>query len=189
MDSASSVLGSYVNDRCRELDQQILAHVVTASAMKDAILNNAHRDERPIEPFAAGLMLRHQELLDRERMIGSQGYPTPTKRCEKHNVEYVKAECSLCYLEHAAGMDVKTDPVEAHVTRPSHYTRFKIEPITFCMENGFEFWRGNIIKYVARAGFKPYPNMDEKQSEVADLRKAKRMIEMRLNQLDGKGVL
>ena len=42
------------------------------------------------------------------------------------------------------------------VNEPAHYARWKIEPITYIMRNGFEFWRGNIIKYSSRAGFKLY---------------------------------
>ena len=38
------------------------------------------------------------------------------------------------------------------VNEPQHYARWKIEPITYIMQNGFEFWRGNIIKYASRAG-------------------------------------
>lgn len=75
------------------------------------------------------------------------------------------------------------------VTRPSHYTRWAIEPITFIMRNKMEFWRGNTIKYVARAGAKTYDGMDEVQSEITDLRKAIRYAEMRINMLEGKEAL
>lgn len=66
------------------------------------------------------------------------------------------------------------------VVHPNHYERWAVEPVTFIMDNGLEFWRGNVIKYVMRAGLK------EGQSEVTDLQKAKRYIEMRINQLEGK---
>lgn len=72
------------------------------------------------------------------------------------------------------------------VVKPSHYTRWAIEPITFIMRNKMEYWRGNIIKYVARAGAKTYDGMDEVQSEITDLRKAIRYAEMRINMLEGK---
>lgn len=72
------------------------------------------------------------------------------------------------------------------VNKPSHYTRWAIEPITFIMRNGFEFWRGNIIKYASRAGFKQYPDMDMVQSEITDLQKVKRYCDMRINQLRGE---
>jgi hypothetical protein len=66
------------------------------------------------------------------------------------------------------------------VVKPEHYERWEIEPVTFIMLNNMDFWRGNVIKYVARAGFK--------DDEIQDLEKAKRYIDMRINQLEGKQI-
>ena len=75
------------------------------------------------------------------------------------------------------------------INRPSHYARWKIEPIEFIMRNGIEFWRGNIIKYASRAGFKNYEDMTAVESEITDLKKVIRYAEMRINQLTGETVL
>lgn len=80
----------------------------------------------------------------------------------------------------------RDDPAEDVIHKPAHYARWKIEPITFIMRNGFEFWRGNIVKYASRAGHKMYPLMDEVQSEITDLQKVIRYAEMRINQLNGE---
>ena len=72
------------------------------------------------------------------------------------------------------------------VVKPAHYERYAIEPINFIMLNDMEFWRGNIVKYVARAGFKLYPEQNNVQSEITDLRKVIRYSEMRINQLQGR---
>ena len=72
------------------------------------------------------------------------------------------------------------------VKNPSHYTRWAIEPIVYIMQNNFEFWRGNVVKYVSRAGSKIYDGQDATQSEITDLNKAIRYCEMRINQLEGK---
>lgn len=72
------------------------------------------------------------------------------------------------------------------INKPSHYTQYQIEPITFIMRNGLDFWRGNIIKYVCRAGAKAYPDQTMLESEVTDLRKVIRYAEMRINQLNGE---
>jgi len=77
-------------------------------------------------------------------------------------------------------------PADDVIHKPLHYARWKIEPITFIMRNGFEFWRGNIVKYASRAGHKMYPEMDENQSEITDLQKVIRYAEMRINQLNGE---
>ena len=60
------------------------------------------------------------------------------------------------------------DPIK----RPSHYARYKIEPIDFIMENGLDFATGNIIKYVCR---------QQHKNGLEDLKKAaeylRRLIE------------
>ena len=72
------------------------------------------------------------------------------------------------------------------VNEPKHYARWAIEPITYIMRNGFEFWRGNIVKYASRAGYKMYEGKTQVQSEIIDLEKVQRYCQMRINQLNGK---
>jgi|TARA_R110000796_G_scaffold24792_7_gene70360 hypothetical protein len=72
------------------------------------------------------------------------------------------------------------------VKEPEHYARWSIEPITYIMRNDFEFWRGNIIKYASRAGFKMYEGKTQVESEIIDLEKVIRYSEMRINLLNGK---
>lgn len=70
-------------------------------------------------------------------------------------------------------------PVETEdaVVKPSHYTKWKIEPINFIMRNNMPFWMGNVVKYCMRA--------DDKNG-IEDLRKAIRYIEFRIRQLEGE---
>ena len=75
------------------------------------------------------------------------------------------------------------------VNDPVHYARWPVEPIEMIMRNGLEFWRGNIIKYVMRAGYKMGSHTDDFEAEKADLRKAQRYIQMRLNFLEGKDIV
>lgn len=97
------------------------------------------------------------------------------------------------YLDGAAQPDEARlrgdDDDQTHVTKPSHYARWKIEPITFIMRNAMDFWLGNVIKYICRAGAKIYDGMDARQSEITDLKKASRYIEMRINHLEGRSEL
>ena len=74
------------------------------------------------------------------------------------------------------------------IKSPDHYAKWAIEPIVFIMGNGMSFWRGNVIKYVVRAGSKHYVGMTQEESEITDLHKARRYIDMRLNQLEGKAI-
>ena len=57
------------------------------------------------------------------------------------------------------------------------------------MKNEMDFWRGNIIKYAARAGLKVYDGMDAVQSEIADLHKVMRYAEMRINHINGREIV
>jgi hypothetical protein len=84
---------------------------------------------------------------------------------------------------------MKEDPSIDIVNEPNHYTRWVIEPITFIMLNGFEFWRGNIVKYASRAGFKLYEGKTQEESEIIDLEKVIRYSEMRINQINKKDKL
>lgn len=64
------------------------------------------------------------------------------------------------------------------VHRPNHYARYAIEPITFIMANKLPFAVGNVVKYVLR-----YDAKDGLQ----DLLKARRYIDMLIEQLTEKG--
>lgn len=80
-----------------------------------------------------------------------------------------------------------TEPKDNDVIKsPEHYAQWRIEPATFIMANDFEFWRGNIVKYASRAGFKKYDNKDMRQSEITDLQKIIRYAEMRIEQLEAE---
>ena len=106
-------------------------------------------------------------------------------------------KCSLCGDSTLKGFKCKLcgektmakKKNEEIVREPQHYSRWVIEPIEFIMRNKFEFWRGNIIKYVVRAGFKSYEGKDSTESEIIDLEKVIRYSEMRINHLKGKDEL
>lgn len=99
--------------------------------------------------------------------------------------------CPMChgnhYIHNADGLPVKCECIKSdQVVRPSHYARWKIEPITFLLRNGCEYWRGNVVKYAMRAGHKQQANKSMMESEIQDLEKAIRYCEMRINQLRGE---
>lgn len=75
------------------------------------------------------------------------------------------------------------------VNQPPHYAKWKIEPITFIMENNLPFHTGNLIKYSVRAGSKQYDGMSLEESEIVDLQKVIRYAEMRINQIRGTSPL
>tara|TARA_B100000497_G_scaffold105781_1_gene122253 strand:- start:378 stop:608 length:231 start_codon:yes stop_codon:yes gene_type:complete len=70
------------------------------------------------------------------------------------------------------------------IKEPPHYARWAIQPIEFITKNDFEFWRGNIVKYATRAGYK-----GDKAAEIADLNKVQQYAQIRINTLEGRGIL
>lgn len=63
----------------------------------------------------------------------------------------------------------ETKPEKEQVFRPSHYTDWAMEPMTFIMLNNVPFAEGNIIKYVMRW---------RNKNGIQDLMKARRIIDM-----------
>lgn len=66
------------------------------------------------------------------------------------------------------------------VVLPPHYTRYKIEPIYFIMENRLDFETGCVVKYVLRAPFK------HADGGLEDLKKARRYLDMMIAKAEGK---
>jgi hypothetical protein len=67
------------------------------------------------------------------------------------------------------------DPVKI----PSHYNQGTIEVANFITDQGLDFTRGNVIKYVARAGKK------DPEKELQDLEKAAAFLQMAYNRAKG----
>ena len=70
------------------------------------------------------------------------------------------------------------------IKRPPHYFRFKIEPITFIMQNEIPYAEGNAIKYICRWRHKH----KTKEEQLGDLKKAIQYINLLIEQeTQGKG--
>ena len=65
-----------------------------------------------------------------------------------------------------------------NINHPSHYTTGKIEVIDFITDKKLNYCRGNIIKYVVRAGIK------SKETELDDLKKARWYIEREIEEVE-----
>ena len=104
----------------------------------------------------------------------------------KHNAYYLNGLCEMWtedMLEpvekEAAVVPVSTE--DNPVSHPSHYTDGRIEVIDFIQDKGLNFCRGNIVKYVARAGKK-----GDKAKEIEDLKKARQYCDFEINMLEGR---
>jgi hypothetical protein len=111
----------------------------------------------PLPPLTPGLSLRevHQSAREGLEHQGEQALSTALREA------------------------LKKKPHDA-VTAPTHYNRWKMEPVTFIMVNEMPFWMGNVIKYIMRADAK---------DGLQDLEKAKRYIDFEINRLKGEQVV
>ena len=80
-----------------------------------------------------------------------------------------------------AKSEVMTNPKSDPVAHPSHYTDGRIEVIDFIRDKKLDFCRGNVVKYICRAGKK-----GGKSKEIEDLKKARQYCEFAINQLEGR---
>lgn len=67
------------------------------------------------------------------------------------------------------------------VNHPSHYTRGKIEVIDFIEDQQLPYHLGNVIKYIARAGYKG--------DKLEDLKKARWYLDRYINEVMGNETL
>ncbi len=65
-----------------------------------------------------------------------------------------------------------------NVNSPAHYNTGKIEVYDFIEDKELNYCRGNVVKYVARAGLK------SKSTELEDLQKAKWYLEKEIKRLE-----
>lgn len=72
--------------------------------------------------------------------------------------------------------DAANDPV----SHPSHYTDGKIEVIDFIQDKHLDFARGNVVKYISRAGKKG----GSKEKELEDLKKARQYCDFAIRELE-----
>jgi hypothetical protein len=70
--------------------------------------------------------------------------------------------------------------VEDAVSHPAHYTDGKIEVIDFIRDKHLDFCRGNVVKYICRAGKK------SRETELEDLRKALKYCEFAIEEVEGR---
>jgi len=66
------------------------------------------------------------------------------------------------------------------VVHPPHYNKGKIEVWDFIVDQNLDFFDGNFIKYVCRAGFK------EGVDALSDLKKAREYLEKKIQMLEAE---
>lgn len=99
--------------------------------------------------------------------------PKYSKVPKKKEVDVTLANMAAKTLEEP---EIKTVELKEDViNHPSHYTRGKIEVIDFIEDQQLPYHLGNVIKYVARAGYKG--------DKLEDLKKARWYLDRYINEV------
>ena len=124
--------------------------------------------------------------------------------CGKHNCCDEYRLCDICYDDAPHTWNIPAPPPEPverpnfisvdaladdicneikkqandNINHPSHYTDGKIEVTDFITDKGLNFCRGNVVKYVARAGKK------DPKKEIEDLKKARWYIDREIRRME-----
>ena len=100
----------------------------------------------------------------------------------KGNVDIKTEGTSQKEVAEMLGCELKEIPQDDPVSHPSHYTDGKIEVIDFIQDKKLDFARGNVVKYICRAGKKG----GSKAKEIEDLKKAMQYCEFAIRDLEGR---
>ena len=100
--------------------------------------------------------------------------PKYSKVPKKKDVQAI-AEEVVQTIEEQEVKTVELPKKEDAINHPSHYTRGKIEVIDFIEDQQLPYHLGNVIKYIARAGYKG--------DKLEDLKKARWYLDRYINEV------
>ena len=112
--------------------------------------------------------------------VDSKETEEDSKKTEERHIEDSSKE--TVQVPTAEHMDKMYGNIEHDAeNHPSHYTRGKIEVIDFIEDQQLPYHLGNVIKYIARAGYKG--------DKLEDLKKARWYLDRYINEVLGNGTL
>lgn len=138
----------------------------------DCAIKFCHKSKKEVEEEAKMTTLDSKKTEDRQKEDSNK---TEDRHIEDSSEEAVQVPTA----EHMDKMygNIKHDAVN----HPSHYTRGKIEVIDFIEDQQLPYHLGNVIKYIARAGYKG--------DKLEDLKKARWYLDRYINEVMGNGTL
>ena len=138
----------------------------------DCAIKFCHKSKKEVEEEANMTTVDSNKTEDRQKIDSKE---TVDRQKEDSNKETVYVPTA----EHMAKMygNIEHDAVN----HPSHYTRGKIEVIDFIEDQQLPYHLGNVIKYIARAGYKG--------DKLEDLKKARWYLDRYINEVRGNGTL
>lgn len=138
----------------------------------DCAIKFCHKSKKEVEEEAKMTTVDSKETEDRQKEDSN-------KTEERHIEGSSKEAVQVPTAEH---MDKMYENIEHDaVNHPSHYTRGKIEVIDFIEDQQLPYHLGNVIKYIARAGYKG--------DKLEDLKKARWYLDRYINEVMGNGTL
>lgn len=102
-------------------------------------------------------------------------YSKVHKNKKKKEVDVTLANMVAKTLEEPEVKAIELPKKEDVINHPSHYTRGKIEVIDFIEDQQLPYHLGNVIKYIARAGYKG--------DKLEDLKKARWYLDRYINEV------
>ena len=138
----------------------------------DCAIKFCHKSKKEVEEEANMTTVDSNKTEDRQK--------EDSKKTEERHIEDSSKEAvQVPTAEHMDKMygNIKHDAVN----HPSHYTRGKIEVIDFIEDQQLPYHLGNVIKYIARAGYKG--------DKLEDLKKARWYLDRYINEVMGNGTL
>lgn len=102
-------------------------------------------------------------------------YSKVTKKQKEKEIVVTLANMVAKTLEEPEVKVVELPKQEDVINHPSHYTRGKIEVIDFIEDQQLPYHLGNVIKYIARAGYKG--------DKLEDLKKARWYLDRYINEV------
>lgn len=138
----------------------------------DCAIKFCHKSKKEVEEEAKMTTVDSNKTVDRQKEDSKETADRQKEDSKKETVQVPTAE-------HIAKMygNIEHDAVN----HPSHYTRGKIEVIDFIEDQQLPYHLGNVIKYIARAGYKG--------DKLEDLKKARWYLDRYINEVVGNGTL
>lgn len=138
----------------------------------DCAIKFCHKSKKEVEEEAKMTTVDSNKTEDRQKIDSKETVDRQKEDSKKEAVQVSAAE-------HMAKMygNIEHDAVN----HPSHYTRGKIEVIDFIEDQQLPYHLGNVIKYIARAGYKG--------DKLEDLKKARWYLDRYINEVMGNGTL
>lgn len=138
----------------------------------DCAIKFCHKSKKEVEEEAKMTTVDSNKTEDRQKIDSKE---TEERHIEDSSKETVQVPTDG-HMDKMYG-NIKHDAVN----HPSHYTRGKIEVIDFIEDQQLPYHLGNVIKYIARAGYKG--------DKLEDLKKARWYLDRYINEVMGNGTL